>query len=186
MEPRRPYPTALSNREWTLIQHLVPAAKPGGRPEQYPKREMLDAICYILRRGCAWRLLPHDFPPWQLVYQYCWRWRKDGTWQHLHDMLRGDVRVAARKRRQPSASSIASQSIKTTETGGSAAMMRTSTSRDASGISGSRPWACSWPSSSRLLMCKTAMGREVSWRSCGTSFRGCGLSGLMGPMLDNS
>jgi transposase len=67
MEPRRPYPTDLSDREWALIQHLVPAAKPGGRPEQSPKREILDAIVYSLRSGGAWRLLPHDFPPWQLV-----------------------------------------------------------------------------------------------------------------------
>jgi putative transposase len=141
MEPRRPYPTDLSDREWALIQHLVPATKPGGRPEKYPKREILDAIFSILRSGCAWRLLPHDFPPWQIVYQYFWRWRKDGTWQHMHDLLRGDVRVAAGKRRQPSAGIIDSQSIKTTEKGGSAAMTRTSTSRGASGISWSIPSA---------------------------------------------
>jgi putative transposase len=67
MEPRKPYPTDLSDREWALIQHLVPAAKPGGRPETSPKREILDAIFYIRRGGCAWRLLPHDFPPWQIV-----------------------------------------------------------------------------------------------------------------------
>jgi putative transposase len=135
MEPRKPYPTDLSDREWALIQQLVPAAKPGGRPEKYPKREILDAIFYILRGGCAWRLLPHDFPPWQIVYQYFWRWRNDGTWQRMHDLLRGDVRVAAGKRRQPSAAMLDSQSVKTTEKGGSVAMIRTSTSRDASAIS---------------------------------------------------
>src|ERR687886_718994 len=124
MEPRQPYPTDLSDREWALIQHLVPAAKPGGRPEQYPKRESLEAIPYILRGGCAWPLLPHDFPPWQIVYQYFWRWRKGGTWQRRHDLLRGDVRVAAGKRRQPSAAIIDRHSVKTTEQGGSAGMMR--------------------------------------------------------------
>ncbi|HEX9871641.1 MAG TPA: transposase [Candidatus Tectomicrobia bacterium] len=139
MEPRKPYPPDLSDRDWALIQHLVPAAKPGGRPEKYPKRDILDAIFSILRSGCAWRLLPHDFPPWQMVYQYFWRWRKDGTWQVMHDLLRGDVRVAAGKHRQPSAGIIDSQSVKTTEQGGSAALIRTNRSRGANGISSSIP-----------------------------------------------
>ena len=63
MEPRKPYPTDLSDRDWAVIQHLVPAAKPGGRPETYPTREIVEAIFSILRGGCAWRLLPHDVPP---------------------------------------------------------------------------------------------------------------------------
>ena len=137
MAPRKPYPTDLTDKEWALIAPYVPAAKPGGRPEKYPKREILDAIFYILRGGCAWRLLPHDFPPWQIVYQYCWRWRNDGTWQLMHDLLRGDVRVAAGKRRHPSAGIIDSPSVKTTEKGGSTASIRTNRSRGASGISSS-------------------------------------------------
>jgi len=141
MEPRKPYPTDLSDKEWEVISHLVPTAKPGGRPETYPKREILDAIFYILRGGCAWRLLPHDFPPWQIVYQYFWRWRNDGTWQRMHDLLRGDVRVAAGKRRQPSAAIIDSQSVKTTEKGGSVGMMRANRSKAASGTSSSIPSA---------------------------------------------
>jgi putative transposase len=137
MEPRKPYPTDLSDKEWDLIQHLVPTAKPGGRPEKYPKREILDAIFYILRGGCAWRLLPHDFPPWQIVYQYFWRWRNDGPWHRMHDLLRGDVRVAAGKRRQPSAGLLDSQSVKTTETGGSVGTMPANRSKAASDISSS-------------------------------------------------
>src|SRR5919202_5251003 len=89
MKPRKPYPTDLSDREWALIQPLVPPAKPGGRPAKYPKREILDAIFSILRGGWAWRLLPHDFPPWPMVYQYCWRWRKDGSWPRRPARLRG-------------------------------------------------------------------------------------------------
>jgi putative transposase len=139
MKPRKPYPTDLSDKEWDLIKHLVPDAKPGGRPEKYPKREILNGIFYIVRGGCAWRLLPHDLPPWQLVYHYFWRWRQDGTWPLMHDLLRGDVRVAAGKRRQPSAGIIDSQSVKTTEKGGFADTTCTSTSRDANGTSWSIP-----------------------------------------------
>jgi putative transposase len=135
MEPRKPYPTDLTDQEWAFIAPYVPTAKPGGRPEKYPKREILDGIFYILRGGCAWRLLPHDFPPWQIVYQYLWRWKQDGTWQVMHDRLRGDIRVAAGTQRQPSAGIIDSQSIKTTEQGGSAAMMPGSRSRAASDTS---------------------------------------------------
>jgi len=143
MAPRKPYPTDLTDKEWALIAPYVPAARPGGRPEKYPKREILDAIFYILRGGCAWRLLPHDFPPWQIVYQYCWRWRNDGTWQLMHDLLRGDVRVAAGKHRQPSAGIIDSQSVKTTEKGGSTATTSPKTSTAANGTSSSTPSGCS-------------------------------------------
>jgi putative transposase len=118
MEPRRPYPTDLTDKEWALIAPYVPTATPGGRPEQYPKREILDGIVYLLRGGCAWRLRPHDFPPWQIVDQYFGRWQQDGTWQVRHARLRGDVRGAAGKHRQPRAGIIDSSSIKTTEQGG--------------------------------------------------------------------
>jgi putative transposase len=143
MAPRKPYPTDLTDKEWALIAPYVPAAKPGGRPETYPTREILDAIFSIVRGGCAWRLLPHDFPPWQIVYQYFWRWRNDGTWQLMHDLLRGDVRVAAGKRRQPSAGIIESQSVKTTEKGGSTATTSPKTSTAANGTSSSTPSGCS-------------------------------------------
>ena len=140
MEPRKPDPTDLRDREWALLQHLVPAAKPGGRPETSPKRAILEAICSILRGGCAWRLRPHDVPPWPMVDQDFWRWRHDGTWPRRHDLLRGDVRVAAGKRRQPGAGIIASPSVNTTETGGSGALMPIRKSKAASAISSSTRW----------------------------------------------
>jgi transposase len=137
MTTRPQYPTDLNDREWALIQHLVPEAKPGGRPEAYPKREILNGSFYLLRSGCSWRMLPHDLPPWRIVYDYFWQWRQDGTWLLIHDLLRGDVRVAAGKRRQPSAGIIDSQSVKTTEKGGSAALIPTSRSKGANGTSSS-------------------------------------------------
>jgi putative transposase len=144
MEPRKPYPTDLSDPEWALLQPYVPETKRGGRPEKYPQREMLHAIFSIVRGGCAWRLLPHDFPPWQMVYHDFWVWRQDGSWPHIHDRLRGDVRVAAGRHRQPSAGSIASQSVKTTEKGGSTGTMRTSTSTAANISSSSIREGYSW------------------------------------------
>jgi putative transposase len=143
MEPRKPYSSDLTDQEWALIAPYMPQAKPGGRPEKYPKREILNGIFSILRGGCAWRLLPHDFPPWQMVCQYFWRWRRDGTWPRRRDLFRGDVRVAAGKHRQPSAGIIDSQSVKTTAKGGAAALMRTNRSRGASVLSSSIPSGCS-------------------------------------------
>ena len=143
MNRRQSYPTDLSDTEWALIQHLVPEAKPGGRPEAYPKREILNAIFSLLRSGCSWRMLPHDLPPWRIVYHYFRPWRHDGTWQVMHDLLRGDVRAAVGKHRQPSAGMIDSQSVKTTEKGGSTALTRISRSKGARGTSWSTRWACS-------------------------------------------
>ena len=137
MNPRQPYPTDLSDKEWDLINHLVPEAKPGGRPEKYPKREILNGMFYVLRSGCAWRLLPHDLPPWRIVYYYFRQWRQDGTWQLMHDLLRGDVRATTGKRRQPSAGMIDSQAVKTTEKGGSVASMPMNRSKAASATSSS-------------------------------------------------
>jgi putative transposase len=135
MNPRPSYSTDVTDTEWELVRPYVPEAKPGGRPEAYPKREILNGIFYLLRTGCAWRLLPHDLPPWRIVYYYFWQWRKDGTWQVMHDLLRGDVRVAAGKRRQPSAGILDSQSVKTTEKGGSAALMSINRSKGANATS---------------------------------------------------
>ena len=88
MLARRPYATDLSDDEWKILEPLVPEAKPGGRPRAHQPRELLNAIFYVLRGGCAWRLLPHDFLPWQTAYHYFRAWRIDGTWERIHATLR--------------------------------------------------------------------------------------------------
>ncbi len=81
-------------------------------------REILDAVFYVVRGGCAWRLLPHDFPPWKTVYHYFRLWRIDGTWHRLHEALRRRARVRLGRNPQPSAAIVDSQSVKTTGVGG--------------------------------------------------------------------
>lgn len=120
---RRPYPTDLSDAEWLLIASYIPSVKAGGRPALHERREVVNAICYVLRSGCAWRLLPHDFPPWQTVYHYFRLWRDEGIFEQLNHGLRGAVRERAGREREPSGAIIDSQSVKTTEKGGPAATM---------------------------------------------------------------
>jgi putative transposase len=129
-------PTDLRDNEGALIQHLVPEAKPGGRPEAYPTRAIRNAMFYRLRSGCSWRMLPQDRPPWRIVAHDFQPWRQDGTWWVLHDRLSGDVRIAAGKSRPPSAGIIDSQALKTTETEGTG-MIRVRMSAAASPLSSS-------------------------------------------------
>jgi putative transposase len=115
---RRAYQTDLSDAEWSCLESHLPAAKANGRPRLHSLREILDAIFYVLRSGCAWRLLPHDFPPWKTVYHYFRFWRLDGTWERMHTALRQRVRVRLKRNPKPSAAIVDSQSIKTTGVGG--------------------------------------------------------------------
>jgi putative transposase len=121
MKTRRSYSTDLSEEEWAILQPLVPQAKPGGRPRAHHTRELLDAIFYVVRSGGAWRLLPHDFPPWQTAYHYFRLWRIDGTWERVHATLRALSRLREGRQEASSAAILDSQSVRTTEKGGSAA-----------------------------------------------------------------
>jgi putative transposase len=118
VECRNRYDTDLTDTEWNHLAPLVPAPKPGGRPAKHARREILNGIFYIVRSGGAWKLLPHDLPPWRTVYHYFWSWRRDGTWLKIHDTVRAWVRRAAGRNSEPSGAIVDSQTVRTSEQGG--------------------------------------------------------------------
>jgi putative transposase len=117
MESRR-YPTDLSDDEWRCIGPHLPEPTGQGRPRLHGLRAILDAVFYVLKSGCPWRLLPRDFPPWKTVYDWFRRWRLDGTWERLNAELRERLRVRLGRDPNPSAGIVDSQSAKTTGVGG--------------------------------------------------------------------
>jgi putative transposase len=114
---KRSYATDLSDTEWEYLEPHVPPPNNRGRPRVHTTRQILDAIFYVLKSGCPWRLLPCDFPPWETVY--CWfrRWRIDGTWESLNAALCERVRGSQGRNVYPSAGIVDSQSAKTTGVG---------------------------------------------------------------------
>ncbi len=117
--PGARFPSDLSDAEWAILEPLVPAPKPGGRPAVHPRREVVNAILYVLRTDCHWRALPSDLPPWGTVWWSFRTWRQEGVWERVNTALRERVRVAAGRADTPSAAILDSQSAKTTERGGS-------------------------------------------------------------------
>jgi putative transposase len=112
------YPSDLSDEEWMILEPLLSRAERRGRLSKWPLRHVADAVFYLLRSGCSWRMLPREYPPWQTVYYHIRKWRLDGRLRRAHDRLREEVREAEGRERNPSAAVIDSQVVKTTRVGG--------------------------------------------------------------------
>ena len=111
------YPSDVTDAQWALIEPHLPPEPGGGRPRKTDMRDVLDAILYILRTGCQWRYLPGDFPPKSTVWRYFDRWRRDGTLDRIHDLLRRKVRTAEKPYHPRTSASVDSQSVDTTSGG---------------------------------------------------------------------
>ena len=110
---RQPYPSDVTDAQWAILEPLMPVPDAEGRPLEIERREIVNAIFYVLRSGCPWRLLPHEFPVWQTVYYYFRRWQAEGVWDRILRTLRMQMRQKEGRNAQPSAAIIDSQSIKT-------------------------------------------------------------------------
>lgn len=120
------YPSDLSDTEWQILVLVLPSSSQPkrGRPRTRDLREILNAIFYVLRSGCAWRMMPRDLPPFQTAYYYFRKWRQDGTWEKIHEALRDRLRAQEGREASPSAAILDSQTVKTTEKGALGDTMR--------------------------------------------------------------
>lgn len=114
---RTPYPTELTDEQWKLIAPLLPPAKPGGRPRKTDLRQVINALFYLLRTGCQWRMIPKEFPRWKTCYNYFEAWTEGGVWDEILCTLRIEAREKAGRDPDPRTAAIDSQSVKTDEGG---------------------------------------------------------------------
>jgi putative transposase len=119
MNTRKPYPTDLKDQQWERLNELLPHK----RTAEALMREYVNGILYVIRTGCSWEMLPHDFPPFQTVKTYFYKLKRDGTWERINAALREQVRVHEEREAEPSLLIVDSQSVKTTEKGGHVATM---------------------------------------------------------------
>ena len=134
MPNKEPYPSDLNEGEWELLRPLISVPPKLGRPPRHDRRLVLNAIFYVVRSGCAWRLLPHDLPPWRLCYYYFAKWRENGLWQEINEHLREAVREKRAKKKPPALRSSTRRVLKWLTTPECAAMMRARRSEGENGI----------------------------------------------------
>src|SRR5260370_1933704 len=85
---RMPYPSDVTDEEWEILEPLIPGEKPGGRPQEIARREIVNAILYVLRSSCPWRMLPHDLPRWFTAAYYFRQWKRAGIWEQVNAVRR--------------------------------------------------------------------------------------------------
>ena len=110
---RNAYPSDLTDAQWELVEPLVPAISPEAAYAVHTRREIVNAILYLLRSGCPWRMLPHEYPAWQTVSYNFRRWGREGVWDCILHTLRMRMCTRQGREEEPSAAIIDSQSIKT-------------------------------------------------------------------------
>lgn len=115
MSNAKVFPIRLTDAEWGVLEPLVPANRPGGRPPKYSRRAIVEAVVYAVRQGCTWRALPTEFPYWNTVFWYFQEWQKDGTWDRIADALRRLARQAQGREAERSAGVVDSQTVRGTE-----------------------------------------------------------------------
>lgn len=131
----KPYPSDLTDAEWTILQPLIKSANHIGSPPSVELREVMNALMYVTDNGIKWRAMPHEFPAWQTVYGYFRRWSQSGAWEQVNQVLCKQVRLAAGREEQPSLGLIDSQSVEMAQKGDlNKVLMVTKKSKGASGI----------------------------------------------------
>ena len=137
MRKIEPYPSQLTDVEWDLVRRLFPLRGKLGRPPRYERRAVIDGIFYITRSGCGWRDMPHDLPPWRLVYHYFAKWQREGVWQRLNEALRDRVRMSHGKKKPPRLRPLTVKALRWLASPESVALMQAKRSWDENDISSS-------------------------------------------------